>query len=291
MDLYIRKEIKMSSTKLLASILLVLAVMFAQVGNVAAAPQTQDATPITGTVQSITTETDANGVTTVLVTLMDDQGATQTVRLSVDTAVALNLITLDPTTQEPVVDDTQVGQTVEIDPTTVIPDEAPTEPDVHPISWLLAQFFFDGDPDMAAAIDSFHNGDFTIIGDDGTEQTLDQVFGFGVIAQSLWMSRNLTEDGTADADLAGLILQAKQTGDYSEFTLPDGTSLWGDGDAPTNWGQFKKALLDKKHNLGVIVSGQADPDSSTDPLLTQQHGNGKDKENKGKGKDKNKNHP
>lgn len=274
----------MSNTKLLASILLVLTVLFAQVGVVAAAPQTQDATPVTGTIQSITTETDANGVTTVLVTLMDDKGATQTVRLSVDTAVALNLVTLDPTTQAPVVDETQVGQPVEIDPTTVIPDEEPTEPDVHPISWLLAQFFFDGDPDMAAAIDSFHNGDFTIIGDDGTEQTLDQVFGFGVIAQSLWMSRNLTEDGTADADLAGLILQAKQTGDYSEFELEDGST-------PSNWGQFKKALLDKKNNLGVIVSGQADPDNSTDPLLTQQHGNGKDKENKGKGKDKNKNHP
>ena len=263
----------MSSTKLLASILLVFAVMFAQVGNVAAAPQTQDATPITGTVQSITTETDANGVTTVLVTLLDDQGATQTVRLSVDTAVGLGLVTLDPTTQEPVVDETQVGQTVEIDPTTVIPDEVPTEP-VHFISTLLADFFFNGDPEMASLIDSFHNGD----------NDAEQVFGFGVIAQALWMSRNLTEDGTANADLAGLILQAKQTGDYSEFVLEDGST-------PSNWGQFKKALLDKKNNLGVIVSGQADPDNSTDPLLTQQHGNGKDKENKGRGKDKNKNHP
>ena len=126
----------MSSTKLLASMLLVLTVLFAQVGVVAAAPQTQDTTPVTGTIQSITTETDANGVTTVLVTLTDDQGATQTVRLSVDTAVALNLITLDPTTQEPVVDETQVGQSVEIDPTTIIPEEAPAEP-VHFISTLL----------------------------------------------------------------------------------------------------------------------------------------------------------
>ncbi len=132
----------MSSTKLLASILLVLTVLFAQVGVVAAAPQTQDTTPVTGTIQSITTETDANGVTTVLVTLLDDQGATQTVRLSVDTAVALNLVTLDPTTQEPVVDETQVGQPVEIDPTTVIPDEAPAEESVHPIAWLLAEFFW-----------------------------------------------------------------------------------------------------------------------------------------------------
>ena len=117
----------MSNTKLLASLLLVLAVLFAQVGYVAAAPQTQDTTPITGTIQSITTETDANGVTTVLVTLMDDQGATQTVRLSVDTAVGWVWSHWIRTTQEPVVDETQVGQTVEIDPTTVIPDEEPTE--------------------------------------------------------------------------------------------------------------------------------------------------------------------
>ena len=67
----------MSSTKLLASILLVLTVLLTQVGVVAAAPQTQDTTPVTGTIQSITTETDANRVTTVLVTLMDDQGATR----------------------------------------------------------------------------------------------------------------------------------------------------------------------------------------------------------------------
>jgi hypothetical protein len=255
----------MSSTKLLASILLVLTVLFAQVGVVAAAPQTQDTTPVTGTIQSITTETDANGVTTVLVTLMDDQGATQTVRLSVDTAVALNLVTLDPTTQEPVVDETQVGQPVEIDPTTVIPDEAPAEESIHPIAWLLAEFFGE-DPSI---VEGYH--------EDG--------FGFGVIAQSLWMSQNVG----GDASLAGQILEAKQSGDYGSITLSDGTALTlPDGTVPTNWGQFKKALLDKKNNLGVIVSGQADPlNSSTD--VTQQHG--KDKENKGKGKDKNKNHP
>ena len=258
----------MSSTKLLASILLVLCVLFAQVGVVAAAPQVVDATPVTGMIQSITTETDATGATTVLVTLIDDQGATQTVRLSVNTAVALNLVTLDPATQEPVVDETQVGQTVEIDPTTVIPDEAPAEESVHPIAWLLAEFFGE-DPTI---VEGYHeNG-----------------FGFGVIAQSLWMSQNVG----GDASLAGQILEAKQSGDYGNIMLSDGTTLTlPDGTAPTNWGQFKKALSDKKNNLGVIVSGHADQDNSTDPLVTQQHGNGQDKENKGKGKDKNKNHP
>ena len=80
----------MLNTKLFASILIVLAVLFGQVGIVAAAPPVQDTTPITGTVESITTETDSNGVTTVLVTLLDDQGTAQTVRLSLETAVTLD---------------------------------------------------------------------------------------------------------------------------------------------------------------------------------------------------------
>jgi len=252
----------MFNAKLLSSILLVLAVMFVQVGNVAAAPPTQDSTPITGTIQDITVDLDTD---TVLVTLLDGQ----TLRISVATAVDLLLV--DPTTHE--VDETQIGAEVIIDPATVIPDEEPTEPDVHLISTLLANFFFDGDPEMASLIDSFHNGD----------NDAEQVFGFGVIAQALWMSRSLAEDGNADADLAGLILQAKESGNYSDFELTDGSS-------PTNWGQFKKAVLGKdKKNLGLIVSGHADADSE-DSSTQQEHGNNKNKD-KGKGKDKHKNNP
>jgi hypothetical protein len=263
----------MSNTKYLASILLVLIVLFAQVGNVAAAPQTQDATLISGTVQSITTETDANGVTTVLVTLLDDLGATQTVRLSVDTAVTLGLVTLDPATQEPVIDETQVGQSVEVDPTTVIPDEEPTEETFHPIAWLLAEFFGE-DPSV---VEGYH--------DDG--------FGFGVIAQALWISRNLTgtEGENSDASLAEEILQAKEDKNFEAFFEAHPEYIV-DGTLPTNWGQFKKALSNKKNNLGVIVSGQEDPDGATDALIQEDHGNGKDKDKgKGKDKDKNKNKP
>lgn len=253
----------MSNMKIFASILLVLAVLITQVGNVAAAPQTQETTPVTGTVQSITTETDANGVTTVLVTLLDDQGATQTVRLSVETAVILGLVTLDPNTQEPVVNEAQVGQTAEIDPTTVIPEE---EEEVHPIAAILASFF---DQD-ASVINGYH--------EDG--------FGFGVIAQALWIAQGLN----GDASTAGLILEAKETGDYSAFVLPDGST-------PTNWGQFKKAALGKeKKNLGIIVSGHAEDDTTEEGSTPQDHGQGngkdKDKDNgNGKGKDKNKNKP
>ena len=102
----------------------------------------------------------------------------------------------------------------------------------------------------------------------------------------------MSQNVGGDASLAGQILEAKQSGDYGNITLSDGTALTlPDGTVPTNWGQFKKALLDKKNNLGVIVSGHGNPGDSTDPVLTQQHGNGRDKENKGKGKDKNRNHP
>jgi hypothetical protein len=264
----------MFSTKYLASFLLVLAVLFSQVGSVAAAPPTQDTTPITGTVQGITTETDSNEVTTVLITLLDDQGATQTARLSLETAVTIGLVTLDPATQTPIVNETQIGQTVEIDPTTVIPEET-TEESVHPIAWILAEFFGE-DPTV---VNGYH--------EDG--------FGFGVIAQAMWISRNLTatENGPGDASLAEDILVAKQTKDFDAFfeSHPEYTI---DGGVPSNWGQFKKALSDKKNNLGVIVSGQENPDGSTDLLTGQEHGNGKDKDKdkdkgNGKGKDKNKN--
>jgi hypothetical protein len=241
----------MKKTNIFITLVLTFVILFAQAGNAAAAPLAQTATPITGTIQSITSETDANGVTTILVTLTDELGATQTVRLSVDTAIALGLVTLDPTTNAPLVVESQIGQPVEIDPATVIADDTTEEVAVHPISALLAGFF---DED-ASVIDGYHT--------DG--------FGFGLIAQALWMSKNVNED----ASLAGQILEAKQTGDYSAFA-----EYFEDGTAPTNWGQFRKALLDKKQNLGVVVSGQDDAGNNSSQ---SEHGNGKDKD---KGKDK-----
>ena len=252
----------MFKTKLLAGVLLVFMLLTAQVGMAAAAPLAQDAT-ITGTILEITTETDSNGVTTILVKLEDDQGVISTVRISDVTAAGLGLF--DLTTQQLVL--TQVGQPVVIDPTTVIPDEEPTEEDVHPIAWLLAAFF----GEEATVVDQYH--------EDG--------FGFGVIAQALWMSRNLTgtEDETGDASLADEILQAKEDHDYSAFT-----DFFEDGFVPTNWGQFRKEILQKKNNLGVIVSGQADTETDEqlqDEQIQPKNGNGHGKEkNNGKGKGK-----
>ena len=87
----------------------------------------------------------------MLVTVLDDLGATQTVRLSVDTATSLGLVTLDPVTSEPVVDETQIGQSVHIDPVTVILDETSEEP-AHPIAVLLAAFFGED----ASVVNDYH---------------------------------------------------------------------------------------------------------------------------------------
>lgn len=280
----------MFNSKLLASILLVLAVMFAQVGNVAAAPQTQDGTTTTidGTIQSITVDPNTGNV--VVTVLLEDQVTTQTVSLN----------PLDPAYGELFNPDThellaQVGETVawDVNAEDVVPAEEPVAPDVHPISMLLAKFFFGGEDDlgltyeMASLIDSFHTG----------ENEADQVFGFGVIAQALWMSRNIN-DGTADANLAEEILQAKKSGDYSQIELPEGFT-WPNDTAPTNWGQFKKAIKGlnenkEKQNLGVIVSGQ-EQNGTQDPTLQQDNKengkNNKDKHNNGKSKKHNNGKP
>jgi hypothetical protein len=258
----------MSKTKFFTGILLAMAVLFAQVGMVAAAPPMQDTTPITGTIQSIVTETDANNVTTVLVTFTDEQGATQTVRLSLETAAGLNLV--DQTTLQ--VNESQIGQPITIDPATIVPDEEPVEENIHPIAALLANFFGE-DPSI---VSGYH--------EDG--------FGFGVIAQAMWMSRNLTgtENEAGDASLAGDILQAKRDKDFETFfeTHPEYGEQIGDN-LPTNWGQFKKLLREKKNNLGVIVSGQAE-EGTEDPAMQLNQDNGKNKDkDKGNGKDKDKN--
>jgi hypothetical protein len=239
----------MKKTSIFITLILTFVVLFAQAGNAAAAPLAQDPAPVTGIISDIALDTDVNGVTTVLVTV-DNLGVIQTVRISDDAAFELGLLlTLDP----PVVDTSKINTntTVSIPAAEVIPNEAAEEEKpVHPISALLAGFF---NVD-ASVIDGYHA--------DG--------FGFGVIAQALWMSQNLTgtDDEAGDATLAGQILDAKESGDYSAFA-----EYFEEGSIPTNWGQFRKALADKKNNLGSVVSGQADQsDTTTQP--GQGSGNG-----------------
>jgi hypothetical protein len=254
----------MYKTKLIASIVLIAAVLFAQVGVVLAAPPAQDST-ITGTIQTIVPEKGADGTITVLVTYTDASGALQTVRISEETAASLGLLQIDSTTGLPVIDETtglplvdesKLNTEVTINSTDVIPDAPTEEEPIHPIAALLASFFnVDG-----SVINDYHQ--------DG--------FGFGVIAQALWMAQNISQSDVGDAELTGCILDAKKNGTYGECFD------FGDDPVPTNWGQFKKAFSEKKNNLGFVISGKAENDTSTDPAALQEHGNGKDK-NKDKG--------
>jgi hypothetical protein len=239
MNIRVRKEKMM---KLFGSILLVLAVLFAQVSTVAAAPQTQEGTlTINGTVTEIGQPvTDENGVTTVPVTIETAEGP---ITIHVSETVANDLV---------------VGGEVKdlvVNAGDVVPPEE--EADVHPISDMLGEFF---EVD-AGVVDSFHTGD----------NEADQVFGFGVIAQALWMATEDAEDGTHNTDLtlATAILEAKASGDYEAVA-----ALLGMEEVPSNWGQFKKAAQDKHENLGAAHGNDEDKQ------------NGQDKDN-GKGNDKN----
>ena len=222
--------------KILISALLAIMVLTMSFGTVFA-----QSTTITGDVQSVTLGTDANGATIVTVTLLDSQGVTQTVTLSLETATTLGLVTTDPATGVTTISDTAVGTSVTIDSADVLPTPT-TEESQHPVASKLSEFFssllgVDYDTLM-----SYH--------DDGV--------GFGVIAQALWITNEL--GGSTDTFSA--LLEAKQSGDYSNITLADGST-------PRNWGDVVKSI---KHgdNLGKVMSGHTD---STDSTSTQnEHG-------------------
>jgi molybdopterin-binding protein len=223
----------MAKTKLLTGVLLVLAVLFAQVGSAAAAPLTQDGTiTLNGVVTNVGDPfTAENGDTMIPVTIETADGLV-TVNLSEATVTDLGLVKGSEVKDLPV----NSGDVVP-------PDE--TTDEVHPIAQVLAEYF-EVEPSV---VEGYH--------DDG--------FGFGVIAQAMWMSQEVG----GDASLAGDILQAKLSGDYSAFIDPE------TGQEVTNWGQFKKLMLhkDNKHNLGVIVSGHA----PTGDQNTEEKGKGKHK--------------
>jgi len=190
----------------------------------------QETTPITGTIQSVVIETDAaTGETVVAVTLLDETaGTTQTVNISLETAESLGLVVTDPNTGESTVAEAAVGTTVEIDPTTVIPEETTEEDQQHPVGSALADFFSDLLGVDYETIMDYH----------------DQGVGFGVIAQALWLSNSL-DGGSATFEA---LLDAKQSGDYSAITLADGST-------PDNWGAVVTSLK-KGDNLGSVMSGE-----------------------------------
>jgi hypothetical protein len=234
-----------------ALLLLVTGTVFAQ----------EPAPSFSGTVQTITVETDEVGVTTVIVELLDEAGEVQSVRISLETALELGLVAPE-LVETYVVVDAALGTTLTLNPEDVleVTEEDTDDESLHPVGSALSEFFssllgVDYDTLM-----TYH--------DDG--------MGFGTIAQAFWMTKALEGD-TATFQL---ILDAKKSGDYSTVVLPDGST-------PSNWGQFRKAVLsDKekaKNNLGVIRSDKAEDDSEDEMNL--EFGN-PDKEKKNKDKSK-----
>ncbi len=215
-------------------LVLALTVIALPVASAYAAPVAVTSTPITGTIQSITTSTNTAGDTIVVVTLTDGSGNTQTVDLTVANAVSLGLVTQNPDGSV-TVNSTMVGQSITIDSSMVYTDPCilPTGAN-QPVNTALTDFFCK-----------------TIGIDYNTIQTYHQDgYGYGVIAQACFMAQILG----GDASLCTAILDAKKSGDYSAITLPDGTTV-------TNWGQLRKDVLghgmQDLTNPGAIMSGRA----------------------------------
>lgn len=237
---------------------LALAIAVAQVSTAVAAPRSQDTG--TGEIVSVVVQTDTNG-TTIVLTYKDSQGVTQTVNLTVDEAVALNLVTVGTDGTVTVI--ASPGDPIDLGtiPTKKNPCDMP-EGSNQPVGAALAGFFCGSLGVDYKTISGWHT--------DG--------YGFGVIAQALFMAQILGGDST----LAEEILAAKKSGDYSKLGLPEGVSI-------TNWGQFRKFVLSAEvkslTNLGAIMSGRAQPlaltttptGSTTDLTGKWLHGKGKGK--------------
>ena len=245
----------MLKTKLIQSLVLAFAILALPISAVFAAPAAQEGF-ISGTVTALVCETDATtGITTFLVTVEGADGTSQTVRIDQLTAYELGLISLDesgnPDCSEEALAEA-IGLEVEIDPALVIPDEQ--EPQ-HPVGGALATFFADI-TDYETIMAAHEEG-----------------VGFGVIAQALWMTKKL--EGDSEVFLA--ILEAKETKDFSAFVFADGTS-------PTNWGQFKKVVMNgEKGNLGIVMSGRDEENGNGNGNGNGNNGNGNNGNGNGNG--------
>lgn len=241
----------MKDFKILVGLLLAVAMLATPVSGVFAAPEV-----VTGTVQSVTLETNTNtAVTTVLITLLDN-GETQIVRINIESAIVLGLVTLGGD-GNPVINEAILGQLIEIESETIIIDEQEKQ---HPVGDVLATFFSD--------IVDLDYETIMAVHDEGT--------GFGVIAQALWLTRKL--NGNAEIFLT--IIDAKKDKDFSAFVLEDGT-------IPANWGQFKQAILNEKNGKPTVTladNNNNEGGNGNNGNSNNDNGNGK---NKNKDKDKN----
>jgi hypothetical protein len=266
-------------------------------------------TPGSGTILGINFSTDpGTSITTVLVTYQDDASQAQKARISLETAITLELVI--PKAE-------MVGQNVEI--------KDPAEPTALLTSGLVTSLVFIPDPltgvtslevkltdplnveqtaslDLATALEmgllavneARISTEIEIEADDILESgsyprvltILGTFFGFapGVTFDQLTAYREagfgfgeiaqacwLAARLGGDSALLDQILQAKKSGDFSGLILPDGTVV-------SNWGQLLKATRGEHgQNLGSIISGRAEPPGSTsiDETSVETRGHGK----------------
>lgn len=226
----------------------------------------QETTSITGTVQLVEFGTNPDiGETFVIVTIENADGTTQTLNMTLEVAESYGLI--DTSSAAPVVNETSYGTEVTIEPTDILPETPVDEEEdngQHPVGGALSGFF----------------SDFLGVDYDTVMTAHSDGFGFGVIAQALWMTNQIGGDaGTFNA-----LLEAKKTGDFSNITLADGST-------PDTWGDVVKGLK-KGENLGSVMSGKAEA-PATDPTTTTSlestkgsqngNGNGNGKNSQGNG--------
>lgn len=247
------------STKLLICFLLACSLMLTPVGMANAAPAPQTQILVSGMVESITLETNsATGITTVSITVLDNDQMLQSVRVTLETGIAMGLVVLNGD-GKPEINPVALGKPVEIDSSIVLLEQQ----NQHPVGSALATFFSGVEGIDYEAVMSAH----------------EQGVGFGIIAQMLWLTTKM--DG--DAEIFTELITAKQTGDYSAFVLEDGS-------IPQNWGQLRKAILDGDKNGGIGISQKDNNDNNANDPANED----KDKEdngnngNKDKDKDKDK---
>jgi hypothetical protein len=263
-----------------------------------------------GTILNIGLNTDAvTKVTSGVVTLLDESGASQKLTISLENAITLKLLiansemvgkTLvipDPT-DETIVLATGKVKTLELitDPGTKITTLSLVLTDAADVDQTLSL-----DLEQAVALkliipDKTLIGTAIVIDPTLIIKSITLVKGTAALVTYFGTALGLTGDELAaykatgfgygeiaqacwmayqlggDATLLDQILTAKQTGDFSTIDLSDGSS-------PTNWGQLRKAVLTDPHqNFGQIMSGHADPLAITPPTglttTTMMQGNG-----------------
>ncbi len=128
----------MKKLKFLVSLVVAIGLLIVQVGGTLAAPAEQDVPPISGTVQSVTIETDqSTGIITVVVSVVSAEQAAAEVRITQQAAEKLGLIVFNGD-GKPIINSLALGKPVQIELKMVIPDQ---EENGQPVANELARLF------------------------------------------------------------------------------------------------------------------------------------------------------